>query len=232
MTNRKPGNQLQTGTTQQKVIGIIGTGGHAKIVTDIFQLVEPQTQLLFVSAHPEQAGAYFNPYRIYPDQAGELARLQAQCNKWHVAIGHIPTRRQKLAQLRRLSATITSAIHPSSICADSSTVGTGSTICASVVVGADTHLGEGTIANTACTLDHDGQIGSWVNIGPGCHLAGHVTVGEGSELGAGAIVIPHVKIGKGCIIGAGAVVIRDIPDDAVAVGVPAKIITKKRKSED
>lgn len=51
-----------------------------------------------------------------------------------------------------------------------------------------------------------------------------VIVGDGSDIGIGAIILAGVKIGRGVIIGAGAVVTKDIPDYAVAVGIPAKII--------
>ena len=39
-----------------------------------------------------------------------------------------------------------------------------------------------------------------------------------------AVIMPGVEIGKNCIIGCGAVVTRSIPDDSVAVGVPARVI--------
>ena len=51
-----------------------------------------------------------------------------------------------------------------------------------------------------------------------------VEVGTGSHIGAGAVVIPEIKIGKWCIIGAGTVVIKDVPDYAVVVGNPGKVI--------
>ena len=38
------------------------------------------------------------------------------------------------------------------------------------------------------------------------------------------IVLPGVTIGDGCVIGAGAVVTKDIPDNSLAVGNPAKVI--------
>ncbi|MEY4019452.1 MAG: hypothetical protein RLZZ590_752, partial [Actinomycetota bacterium] len=38
----------------------------------------------------------------------------------------------------------------------------------------------------------------------------------------GAVVIQGIEIGENCIIGAGAVVIRDVPDNHMAVGVPAQ----------
>ena len=52
-----------------------------------------------------------------------------------------------------------------------------------------------------------------------------LTIGDNVWIGARAIIMPSVKaIGKNARIGAGAVVTKDIPDNAVAVGVPAKVI--------
>lgn len=51
-----------------------------------------------------------------------------------------------------------------------------------------------------------------------------VVVGNGTVIGAGAIILPKVKIGRYCFIGANAVVTEDIPDFAIAVGSPAKVI--------
>ena len=53
-----------------------------------------------------------------------------------------------------------------------------------------------------------------------------VTIGEDCWIGGGAILCPGVKIGHRCIIGAGSVVTKDIPDNSVAVGNPAKVIRK------
>ena len=51
-----------------------------------------------------------------------------------------------------------------------------------------------------------------------------VTIGEGAWLGAGAKILDGVCIGKGAVIGAGAVVRESVPDRAIAVGVPARIV--------
>ncbi len=51
-----------------------------------------------------------------------------------------------------------------------------------------------------------------------------VVIGDDVWLGARAVVTAGVTIGSGCIVGAGAVVTRDLPPDAIAVGVPAKPI--------
>ena len=53
------------------------------------------------------------------------------------------------------------------------------------------------------------------------------TIGDNVIIGAGAKIIGEVKIGNNVLIGANAVVITDIPDDCIAVGVPAIAKTKK-----
>ncbi len=43
-----------------------------------------------------------------------------------------------------------------------------------------------------------------------------------------AIVLPGVNIESGCVIGAGAVVTKDIPPYSIAIGVPAKVVGKRK----
>lgn len=47
----------------------------------------------------------------------------------------------------------------------------------------------------------------------------------GASIGAGAVVVAGVTIGRYALIGAGAVVTKDVPDHAVVVGVPAKVVS-------
>lgn len=57
----------------------------------------------------------------------------------------------------------------------------------------------------------------------GAYSKGPIRIGSKAWLGTGVIVLDGVKIGSGAVIGAGAVVANDIPENAVAVGVPAKV---------
>lgn len=51
-----------------------------------------------------------------------------------------------------------------------------------------------------------------------------VTIGRGAWLGQNVVICPGVTIGKGAVIGANSVVKDDVPDFAVAVGAPARVI--------
>jgi len=59
----------------------------------------------------------------------------------------------------------------------------------------------------------------------------HPKIGDGVVLGAGATILGPVIVGTNVKIGAGSVVLQDIPDNSVAVGIPAKILRRERSEE-
>jgi acetyltransferase-like isoleucine patch superfamily enzyme len=115
----------------------------------------------------------------------------------------------------------------------------------SLIIGNDTHI------QPRCQFSaYKGEIriGSEVQIAPFCafypynhrfeagnsikHQAlftkGGIVIEDDAWIGVGVIVLDGVRIGKGAVVGAGAVVIHDIPDKAIAAGVPARV-EKMRK---
>lgn len=58
-----------------------------------------------------------------------------------------------------------------------------------------------------------------------------VVVGYGADIGTNATILPGVRIGAHAIVGAGAVVTADVPDYAVAAGVPARVLRSRREAE-
>lgn len=59
---------------------------------------------------------------------------------------------------------------------------------------------------------------------PDLHLFGKIEIKDNTYLGANVTVLPNITIGKNCIISAGAVVTKNIPDNSIAAGIPAKVI--------
>ena len=88
------------------------------------------------------------------------------------------------------------------------------------------HFG-GIIINNGATIGNDLDIRQGVTIGnnaKGCPI-----IGNNVYIGAGAKIIGNVLIGNNVTIGANAVVTKDIPDNSVCVGVPAKVIKEYKK---
>jgi len=81
------------------------------------------------------------------------------------------------------------------------------------------------ITNGVRFVTHDG--GAWVlrDLGyENIDVFGKITIGDNVHSGWNAIIMPNVHIGNNVVIGAGAVVTKDIPDNSVAVGIPARVI--------
>ena len=53
-----------------------------------------------------------------------------------------------------------------------------------------------------------------------------ISIGDDCWIGGNTVILPGITIGNGCVIGAGSVVTRDVPDNSLTVGNPAKVIRK------
>jgi len=80
----------------------------------------------------------------------------------------------------------------------------------------------------------DSSVGSGVNIGAGTVTANfdgknknYTVIKDNANIGSDTIIVAPAKIGKSASTGAGAVVTRNVPDKAVVVGVPARILRKR-----
>lgn len=80
------------------------------------------------------------------------------------------------------------------------------------------------ITNGVKFLTHDGGTLLYRQYVPDLEITKPITVGNDVYIGNNVIILPGVNIGNNVVIGAGAVVSRDIPDNSVAVGVPARVI--------
>jgi len=143
-----------------------------------------------------------------------------------MGIGANLARRRAFEHARRLGYTVLPVVHPSAIVGRECTIGAGAVLLARVTVNTGTRIGDNVILNTSCSVDHDCNIGSHAHLAPGTTLAGNVLVGEEAFIGAGTVAIPGVRIGARAIVGAGAVIVRHLPEDCVARGVPARVVSE------
>lgn len=94
------------------------------------------------------------------------------------------------------------------------------------------HNGLGTVLNANCKIGKNTTILQHVTLGGNMGrkkvidgvLTSAPVIGSNVVCGVGAKILGPVKIGDNTIIGAGSVVLSDIPDNSIAVGIPAKVI--------
>jgi UDP-perosamine 4-acetyltransferase len=203
---------------QQPRLVILGSGGHAKVIAEIFEESNAFEIAGFTSLSPTETLFHYP----YLGDDSQLPQLLAQgITHAFPAIGSNRIRHRMLAQLQSLGFGLPNAISRHATLSPRTTLGAAIAIMPGAIVNSSSTIEDGAILNTASSIDHDNHIGSCAHIAPGCHLAGNVTVGEGAFLAAGSAAIPGVTIGPWATVGAGGVVIRDITAGVTVVGVPA-----------
>lgn len=197
---------------------ILGSGGHAKVIAEIFEEHSSFEIAGFTALSPTETLFHY-PYLGNDSQLAQL--LAGGITHAFPAIGSNRVRLRLLADLHRLGFTLPNAISRYAILSPRTKLGVAIAIMPGAVVNTCSTIEDGAILNTSSSIDHDNHIGACAHIAPGCHLAGNVTVGEGAFLAAGSAAIPGVTIGPWATVGAGGVVIRDITAGMTVVGVPA-----------
>jgi sugar O-acyltransferase (sialic acid O-acetyltransferase NeuD family) len=129
------------------------------------------------------------------------------------------------------SFTFVNAIHPSVIIGNNVKIGKGVIAMAGVIFNPGANIGDFTFFATGAQVEHDCYIGDFASISAGSVLGGHVHIGDFAAITLGVTIVDRVTIGKNTVIGSGSLVTKDIPDNVLAYGSPAKIIRTREPGE-
>lgn len=208
-----------------KVVGL-GAGGHARVVVDIARRLPDVEVVGLLDPDSTRWGTLHAGVPILggDDLLGTLAVDGA-----FVGIGGVSSnagRRRACARVRAAGLALVSLVHPSAVVGADVCFGEGVTVMGGVVINPSVVLGEGVIVNTGAVVEHDCRLEAYAHLCPRSVIGGGVVVGEEAFVGIGATVIQAVRIGARAVVGAGAVVVRDVDDDTLVVGCPARAVRR------
>lgn len=192
---------------------LYGGSGHAKVIVECINANQGNVVGIF-DDNPELAGLGDIPF------LGEY-RDVIHTHPLIVSIGDNKIRKRIVEQVKVMFGSV---LHPSACVSPTAKIGEGTVIIHSAILQADCKLGRHVILNSGASVGHECTLGDFVHISPQATLCGNVIIGEGTQIGAGATIIPGVNVGNWVTIGAGSVIIRDVPDYAIVVGNPGRII--------
>lgn len=205
---------------------IIGSKGFAKEVLEILHQNNQLEGLAFYDdLNNDFPDLLYNQFPILKNEAQVKNHFEKFGNDFTIGIGRPILRQRMLHKFENIGGRLVSTISPKAeIGSFEVEVGEGTNILSGAVLSNNVSVGKANIIYYNSILTHDVVTGDFVEISPGVQLLGRSSVGDFTNIGCNAVILPDVKVGRNVIVGAGAVVTKDLPDNCVAVGIPAKII--------
>jgi sugar O-acyltransferase (sialic acid O-acetyltransferase NeuD family) len=211
---------------KEKII-IIGSGEHAKVVLYNLKSQNKYEALGYFDSDINTVDSISHGLKVLECYEGQdLNGLIGKYNTNKFIIGFGDIRNRKLVYERFIASgwEAVTIIHPSAVVSPEAKVGKGVLIECGCLITPNPIIGDNVVINPGSQINHDNIIEDHVFIASGVILSGSVRIKENTLLDDGVVVTVNKTVGKDSIIGAGSIVTKDIPDNSVAYGVPAKII--------
>ena len=212
---------------------IFGASEHTRYTIDIIEQ-ENKYQIVGILDYVLNKGEEYLGYKVLGKDEDLLTIMSSyKVNKGIVAIGDNFIRKKVVTKIMNLANEFSfiSAIHPSVIIGKNVEIGDGSLFMAAVIINNDSVIGEHCFLATNASIDHDSSLGNYSSVSAGVTSGGRVNIGTCTAIALGANIIHGRIIGNHTVIGAGALVVKDIGDNIVAYGIPAKEIRKRKNGE-
>ncbi|TNH06295.1 acetyltransferase [Testudinibacter sp. TR-2022] len=199
---------------------IIGAGGFAKSVLDSLDLNRYDV-VGFVDSFKEVGSTYLG-YTILENNVELLENKENY--KYFIAIGNNRYRYDKYQTLKKYGLEMITVVDNTAFVSRMAEIGEGVYIGKLAIINSCSIIGDNTIVNTKALVEHGNCIGNHCNISTNVTLNGDVKVGDFSFIGSSCVTNGQITIGSNVLIGSGSVLIRNVPDNVVVAGVPAKYL--------
>ncbi len=212
----------------EKIV-VIGCGQHSNVVLYNIKSQGKYDAIGFFESDIDKVGEEFHGLKVlecYKDWDLKKLIYRYETNKFFIGFGNMKYRKLVYEEFVNAGWEAVNIYHPDAVISENAKIGNGVLIEAGCLVTPNPIIGDNVVINTGSQVNHDNVIGSHVYIASGVVLSGGVIIEENTLIDDGVIVTLGRKIGENCIIGAGSIVTKDIENNVVAYGTPARVIRK------
>ena len=208
------------------VLGIYGAGGLGREVLELAKSINDHykrwSEIVFIADFCTQT--IVNSIKVLTFD--QIINYEFDELEIVIAVGEPLDRHILRNKVKNSGYKIASLIHPSVMIGTGTILGEGSVICFGCFISCNINIGSNAYIQPLACIGHDSIIGDDSVISSYVCIAGNCKVGEQTYIGMHVPVKEKTIIGSKTIIGMGSVVQRDIPDEVIALGNPARPMKK------
>ena len=206
-----------------KILGIYGAGGLGREVFELAIAINNSKQRWSEIVFIDDGENIENPRGLSIYKFAEIIKkIDVNNIEICIAIGEPEIRKNLYKKLVKNRMRVATLVHPEVTIPESTRIEAGVVICKFVSISCDINIGENVYIHPMACIGHDAVIGNHAVISSFVDVAGNCLVGECSFLAINVILKQGVCIGGSSIIGLASVVHKDIPDNVIALGNPAR----------
>lgn len=209
-----------------KNISIIGAGTYGEVMYELAEACGYAVEAFF-DEDEDKIGTQVMGVPV-KGKFSSLTDEEVAGKEFIVAIGNNKIRRDIMTDINDRGGVTPTLIHPTAYISASAQIGKGVYIQMGAVIWTKVILSDFVIISPNTVIAHHTKLGTASMVSTMCTVGASVEVGEYSFFGIGSIVITGVKsVGKNVYLGAGATVTKDVGDNVLLVGTPARVIKER-----
>ena len=209
------------------ILGVYGASGLGTELLTLAERINMETPIwddfVFVDDAPEKNGQTLVEIPIL-SFAQALEKYGKDGIEFILAIGEPNVKDIVFKKVCDAGAVVTNLIFPDFVMPRGTTYGKGLIVHKASGLPPCSEFGNNVLIQGKAVMGHDLKVGDNVVISSLSFIGGNTTIGRDTYIAPGALIRNGIHIGENAIVGMGAVVTKDVPDNAVVVGNPAKIM--------
>lgn len=212
------------------ILGIYGAGSLGRevmeIALDINQVNSRWDKILYIIDEGFTVSDNFRGDTVYFSEYASIDEDKEAV----IANGELFARVKMAEKIEREEINLAEPIiHPFAKVARGASIGNGTVISFGSFISFNTKIGKNVYVQPSSGVGHDVKVGDNCVISAGVRIAGHSSIGRNTYIGLNVPVRDRINIGEGSIISMGSVVQRDIPDNVIAMGNPARAMKENKE---